>query len=67
MAGAFGLSSNRSGTDATGLRWGGCGWVIGPDGDVIATTSEGSPFATVEIDLLQAERAKQTYPRYVAD
>jgi len=67
MAGAFGLSSNRSGTDATGLRWGGYGWVIGPDGDVIATTSEGSPFAAVEIDLLQAERAKQTYPRYVAD
>jgi len=67
MAGAFGLSSNRSGTDATGLRWGGLGWVIDPDGEVLAKTSEGSPFATVEIDPAVAARAKKTYPRYVAD
>jgi len=67
MAGAFGLSSNRSGTDANGLRWGGLGWVIGPDGDVLAKTSEGTPFATVEVDPLDAVRAKTTYPRYVPD
>jgi N-carbamoylputrescine amidase len=67
MSGAFSLSSNRSGTDATGLRWGGLGWVIDPDGQVLATTSEGSPCATVEIDTLDSVRAKATYPRYVAD
>ena len=67
MSGAFGLSSNRSGTDVTGLRWGGLGWVIDPDGEVLAKTSEGSPFATVEIDPDDAIEAKSTYPRYVAD
>ena len=67
MSGAFALSSNRSGTDAAGLRWGGLGWVIDPEGEVLARTSEGSPFATVEIDPLGAAKAKGTYPRYVAD
>lgn len=67
MSGAFCLSSNRSGSDATGLRWGGLGWVIDPDGNVLATTSEGAPSATVEIDPLDATKAKTTYPRYVAD
>lgn len=67
MAGAFCLSSNRSGIDATGLHWGGYGWVVHPDGEVLATTSESDPFATVDIELLDAERAKHTYPRYVGD
>lgn len=67
MSGAFALSSNRSGADSTGLRWGGLGWVIDPDGEVMAKTSEGSPFATVEIDPLDAVKAKETYPRYVTD
>ena len=67
MAGAFCLSSNRSGLDGTGIHWGGYGWVVDPDGKVLATTSEDEPFATVDIDLLDAERAKVTYPRYVED
>ncbi|OFW66527.1 MAG: hypothetical protein A2Z12_01890 [Actinobacteria bacterium RBG_16_68_21] len=67
MAGAFSLSSNRSGRDAAGTRWGGLGWVVDPDGDVLATTSEDSPFVTVEVDLADAAAAKSTYPRYVPD
>ena len=67
VSGAFCLSSNRSGSDETGIRWGGLGWVVDPDGAVMATTSEESPFATVELDPLHAERAKHTYPRYVED
>ena len=67
MAGAFGLSSNRSGTDRAGIRWGGLGWVIDPDGGVLAITSEDSPFVTVDIDIAQAAAAKETYPRYVED
>jgi len=67
MAGAFGLSSNRSGTDEAGTRWGGLGWIVDPDGAVLATTSEASPFATVDVDLAQAAEAKTTYPRYVPD
>jgi N-carbamoylputrescine amidase len=66
-AGAYCLSSNRSGTDSTGLRWGGLGWIIDPDGTVLATTSERSPFATVHVDPLYAEKARDTYPRYIED
>ncbi|MEE9297676.1 MAG: carbon-nitrogen hydrolase family protein [Acidimicrobiia bacterium] len=67
MSGAFSMSSNRSGTDALGMRWGGLGWVVDPDGDVLATTSEDEPFVTVTVDPLDAQRAKVTYPRYVAE
>jgi N-carbamoylputrescine amidase len=67
MAGAFGLSSNHSGIEANGMRWGGYGWIVDPNGSVLATTSEREPFATVGIDLLEAARAKATYPRYVAE
>lgn len=67
MGGAFCLSSNRSGVDASGLRWGGLGWVIDPDGEVLARTSEDEPYATVQIEEFDAERAKVTYPRYVSE
>ena len=50
MGGAFSLSSNRAGSNH-GLTYGGLGWVIGPDGQVLATTSDSEPFVTVEIDL----------------
>lgn len=89
VAGAFGLSSNRSGRGdpargaaggdrqpagsraadggAEGERteWGGRGWIVGPDGDVLGVTSEDEPFLTREVDLAAAEGAKDTYPRYV--
>lgn len=67
MSGAFCMSSNRSGTDATGMSWGGLGWVIDPDGAVLATTSEETPYATATVDPLDAARAKATYPRYVEE
>ena len=62
LAGAFGLSSNRH-DDAKG--YGGQGWIVGPDGEVLALTTAAEPFATRDIDLSAAERAKHTYPRYV--
>ena len=61
ISGAFVLSSNHGDE-----RFGGQGWVIDPDGDVLAVTSRDEPFATVEIDLDVAAAAKATYPRYVA-
>ncbi len=67
MAGAFCLSSNHSGTDAVGMRWGGLGWIIDPDGEVLGVTSEDEPFVTVAVDPLDAERAKVTYPRYIEE
>ncbi len=68
VSGAFCLSSNFSGNAGAAGPWGGTGWVVEPEeGEVLATTSAASPFATVEIDLAVADAAKHTYPRYVAD
>jgi predicted amidohydrolase len=58
-SGAFVLSSNRSQDHVFGGR----GLVVGPDGDVLASTSRQAPFATVEIDLAESAQAKKTYPR----
>ncbi len=66
VSGAFCLSSNRSG-EGRNTDWGGQGWIIGPDGEVLGLTSKEQPFITVEIDLSEAECAKQTYPRYVGE
>jgi N-carbamoylputrescine amidase len=63
-SGAFSLSSNR--VDPTGAG-GGAGWIIGPDGQVLALTSPESPFATLDIDLAAAAAARDRYPRYVFD
>jgi N-carbamoylputrescine amidase len=60
-AGAFGLSSNRfDKSDA----YGGQGWIVGPDGEVLGLTSASEPFVSARIDLEVAEKAKSTYPRY---
>lgn len=66
MAGAYCLSSNRSG-QGRGFDWGGAGWVSDPDGELLAVTSAEQPFVTVEIDPARAEAAKATYPRDVRE
>jgi N-carbamoylputrescine amidase len=65
VSGAFCVSSNRSGFSAAGDAFGGQGWIIDPEGDVLAVTSDAEPFATRDLDLRQAKAAKTTYPRYV--
>jgi N-carbamoylputrescine amidase len=66
VSGAYSLSSNRGDPSGTG-DFGGGGWVVDPDGRVLALTTPAEPFATVEIDLAAAEAAKRTYPRYALD
>jgi N-carbamoylputrescine amidase len=61
-SGAFCLSSNR--VDPRGAC-GGVGWIISPDGAILATTSREAPFATVDIDLALPAAARKSYPRYV--
>ena len=61
-SGAFVLSSNR--VEPTGAC-GGIGWIISPDGEVLATTSRDVPFATADIDLTASTAAQSSYPRYV--
>ena len=65
VSGAYCVSSNRSGISTGGDPFGGQGWIIHPDGDVLALTSDAEPFATRDIDLAQSAAAKSTYPRYV--
>lgn len=61
-SGAYSVSSNR--VDPTG-ECGGPGWVISPDGEVLARTTPESPCATVSIDLAAQAAARESYPRYV--
>jgi predicted amidohydrolase len=62
LAAAYCASSNRTGKRGN-ARFGGHGWVIDPDGGVLALTSKARPFVTVEIERGRADRAKTTYPR----
>jgi N-carbamoylputrescine amidase len=50
-----------------GVDFGGQGWIIGPDGEVLGLTSAENPFLTLEIDWRKADLAKKTYPRYIPD
>ncbi|MEO8622593.1 MAG: carbon-nitrogen hydrolase family protein [bacterium] len=61
-SGAFSVSSNR--VNATGTC-GGVGWIISPDGVVVARTSSEAPFVTCSIDLGDSAAARESYPRYV--
>ena len=62
VSGAYCASSNRTG-ERGAAKFGGLGWVVDPDGKVLATTSAERPFATLEIDEGTARKAKKTYPR----
>lgn len=66
-AGAYCLSSNLWNPPGSRADCGGLGWIVSPEGDVLATTDPGSPFATVAIDPDFARLSKSTYPRYVAE
>lgn len=66
-AGAFSVSANRVSTAKDNLDFGGGSWIIDPDGEIHARTSQKQPFETVKVDLKAAEEAKSTYPRYALD
>lgn len=67
VAGSFALSSNHYGDPDQPFALGGQGWVIDPEGEVLALTTPARPFASVEIDLGLAAAARTTYPRYVQE
>ena len=66
-SGAYSLSSNLWYPPDHEVDCGGLGWIIDPEGNVLATTSPDAPFATVDIDLEFARISKFTYPRYVSE
>lgn len=66
VSGCWVASANRVGAEPeTGQRFGGGGWIVDPDGRVVAETSSDAPVATADLDLGQGIRAKLEYPRYV--
>ena len=68
VSGAFCLSSNYNGPNTGKEDFGGTGWIIEPErGDVLGTTSLARNFLTLDIDMLDAENAKKSYPRYVKE
>lgn len=64
VSGAYSLSSNRIGAQGP-TEFGGQGWIVDPDGEILGTTSADQPFLTLDIDLTRARTAKSTYPRYI--
>lgn len=68
VSGAFCLSSNLGGTTQKGGDYAGVGWIIEPsEGKVLGLTNQSQPFLTLDIYLAEADKAKETYPRYVPD
>jgi N-carbamoylputrescine amidase len=67
VSGAYVLSSNRGGVDSRGQVFGGAGWIIDPEGEVVAQTSSASPAVFYEIDTEFVERAQREYPCYVRE
>jgi N-carbamoylputrescine amidase len=61
VSGCFVASANRRsyGSEAFAGR----SWLVSPEGEILGETSADAPFLTAEIDLITANRAKQTYPR----
>jgi N-carbamoylputrescine amidase len=66
-SGAYCLSSNLWAPEDSGANLGGGGWIIDPEGKLLARTDETNPFASAEIDLAFAKASKAGYPRYVAE
>src|SRR6266513_2672405 len=61
MSGCFVASANRRSYDSEAFA--GRSWLVSPEGEILGETSADAPFLTAEVDLVTADRAKQTYPR----
>jgi N-carbamoylputrescine amidase len=66
-SGAYCLSSNLWNPPGGEADCGGPGWIISPEGEVLALTDEDNPILSLDLDLELARSAKSTYPRYVAE
>lgn len=55
LAGAYGLSSNR--VDDSG-HFDGQGWIIAPDGEILARTDREQPFRSAVIDIARLDRSR---------
>ena len=60
MSGCFVASANRRSRDGD---FAGRSWLVSPEGEILGETSADAPFLVLEVDLEDAARAKQSYPR----
>lgn len=67
VSGSYVVSSNRTGLMGDGPHFGGFGFAIGPEGDLIGKTSSDSTLTLIEIDVQLSARQRQEYPCYVAE
>ena len=67
VSGCYVLTSNRGGTDSRGQAFGGRGWIVDPDGELVAQTSPTTPVVFHELDTDCVARAKKDYPCYVEE
>lgn len=67
VSGCYVLTSNRGGTDSKGQLFGGAGWIIDPEGELVAQTSEATPVVFHDIDMDFVARAQAEYPCYVQE
>ncbi|NKB89764.1 MAG: carbon-nitrogen hydrolase family protein [Acidobacteria bacterium] len=67
VSGAYTLSASCAEPGSGELDLGGGSLAVNPDGELLGATSESEPWITIEIDLEAANRAKETYPRYVPE
>jgi predicted amidohydrolase len=62
LAGAYALSSNRVSSSGA---FGGQGWIIDPDGNVMGVTSERQPSVTLDVDIATTSSVQDRYfPRF---
>lgn len=67
VSGCYVLTSNRGGVDSKGQLFGGRGWIIDPEGEMVAQTSAATPVVFHEIDPELVARAQTEYPCYVKE
>jgi N-carbamoylputrescine amidase len=67
VSGSYVVSSNRVGHLEDGPRFGGRGFAIGPEGNLIELTASDSPIGLFEIDAQLSAHQRQEYPCYVAE
>lgn len=67
VSGCYVATSNRNGVDSKGQEFGGRGWVVDPNGDLVAQTSAASSVASYTIELDHVATAQREYPCYVRE
>ncbi len=67
VSGAYCLSAAPVSAPGASADLGGGGWIIDPEGELLALTGAEDPFVTLDLDLGASAAAKTTYPRYVPE